>query len=159
MAQEEYDIGSLPKVPGAKVAIIQSKWHRQYSDVLVKKCQATLAVAEVEESEVHLLPGCFELPLAAKKLADTDRSLEAIIAFGIILKGDTYHFEMVLNECVRGLGRVMLEEDIPIINEILPATNEEQLVARCSDDNFNKGIEAAGAAVEVISWRRAQRRS
>lgn len=157
MAQVEYDIGSLPRIPAANVAIIQSKWHRQYSDMLAKKCRTTLAVAKIKESKVHLLPGCFELPLAAKKLADTDRSLEAIIAFGIIVKGDTYHFEMVLNECVRGLGRVMLEKDIPIINGILPVTNEEQLVARCSDDNFNKGIEAAVAAVEVVSWRRARR--
>jgi 6,7-dimethyl-8-ribityllumazine synthase len=156
MAQTEYNLSKLPKIPAARVAIIQSKWHREYSDVMVRKCKEALAQAEFAEPEVHILPGCYELPLAAKKLAQSDPSLEAIIAFGIIIKGDTFHFEMVMNETVRGLSTVMLEQDIPIINEILPVTEISQLEARCGDDDFNKGIEAAIAALEVVSWRRAR---
>jgi 6,7-dimethyl-8-ribityllumazine synthase len=70
------------------------------------------------------------------------------------MKGDTYHFEMISNECIRGLGEVMLSENVPIIVEVIPVTNLEQLVARSRDDRFNKGIEAALAAAEIIEWRR-----
>jgi 6,7-dimethyl-8-ribityllumazine synthase len=80
--------------------------------------------------------------------------LEAIIVFGIIVKGDTYHFDMVKNLCMSGLERVMFECDIPIINEIIPVDSLEYIKARAGDNDKNKGIEAGKAAVEIIDWRR-----
>ena len=74
--------------------------------------------------------------------------------FGGILKGDTYHFEMVRDLCMSGLERVMFEFDIPIINEVLPVNKIEDVIARSSDNDNNKGLEAAAAAIEIIDWRR-----
>jgi 6,7-dimethyl-8-ribityllumazine synthase len=143
----------IPKITEARIAILQSKWYREHTDKLVKKCVETLTPSECSEPDIHLLPGALELPLAARRLA-RQRGYEAIICFGAIMKGDTYHFEMIVDECIRGLGQVMLEEDIPILVEVLPVTSIEQLVTRCADDEFNKGIEAALATAEIIHWRR-----
>lgn len=154
MAQTEYTNLEIPRIPGAKIAILQSKWHQNYTDVMLKKCLEVLSNSECEKPELHLLPGCFELPLAAQSLIKKDPSFEAFIVFGALIKGQTFHFEMVLEQCTRGLGQVMHEYEIPIINEILPVTEESQLISRCSNDNKNKGIEAAIATSEVIHWRR-----
>ena len=83
-----------------------------------------------------------------------DPSLEALIVFGVIVKGDTYHFDIVKDLCMSGLERVTFECDIPVINEILPVNKIEDALARSADDSKNKGIEAALAALEVIDWRR-----
>lgn len=154
MAQTAYDLRDIPQIPDAEIAIIQSKWHSNYSDVMVSKCIAALEATACKTPSVHQLPGCFELPLAARDVARNNKSLEAIIVFGIIIKGDTYHFEMVMEETVRGLGKVMFECNIPVINEILPVTSEQQVIDRCGDNDSNKGLEAAIAAAEMISWRR-----
>ncbi len=117
-------------------------------------CVDVLRAAGCEEPTVHVLPGCLEIPLAIRRLLKRDSALEAVIAFGIILKGDTYHFDMVKDLSMSGLEKVMFEFDTPIINEILPVTRIEDAAARAGNDDKNKGIEAAQAAVEIIDWRR-----
>lgn len=156
--QTEYQLQSLPKIPGARVAILQAKWYREYVDKMVAKCVDLLLATDCPRPEHHILPGSLELPLAAQTLVRQAKRVgapyDALICFGAILKGETDHFEMIRDECIRGLGQVMLAEDVPIIVEVLPVANLEQLTARTSDNEFNKGIEAAIAAVEIISWRR-----
>jgi len=149
-----HSIVDIPKITDARIAILQSKWYCEHTDKLVKKCVETLTPSECLEPDIHILPGALELPLAARRLARLERGYEAMICFGAIMKGETYHFEMIVDECIRGLGQVMLEEDIPILVEVLPVTSIEQLVTRCADDEFNKGIEAALATAEIIHWRR-----
>ena len=152
--QQAIDIAALPEVPGARVAILCSKWYGDIVYALREKCVAVLD-AKGARSECHVLPGCFEFPLAANVLARHDRRPEAIVCLGVILKGDTYHFEMIADECVRGLGAVSRAEQVPIINEILPVTDIAHARARAADDDLNKGIEAAAAAIEIIHWRRS----
>lgn len=154
MAQVSYSTSQVPQVKGGKTAIIISKWYREYTEAMVEKCLEVLRVAGCEEPKVHVVPGSLEIPLAAKRLAENDRGLESIIVFGVILKGDTYHFEMVKDLANSGLERVMFENDIPIINEILPVDTIEYVKARCGDDDKNKGLEAGLAAVEIMLWRR-----
>ena len=148
---------SIPKIPQARVAILQAKWYREHVDKMVAKCVELLEQADCPSPEIHILPGSLELPLAAQTLlraAPADRPYDVLICFGAIMKGETYHFEMIMNECIRGLGQVMLSEGTPIIVEVIPVTTVEQLIARSQDDAFNKGVEAALAATEIIAWRR-----
>ncbi len=154
MAQVSYEIPELPKIEGAKTAIIYSEWHRECSESMIAKMIPILEEAQAETPAVHMLPGCLEIPLAAKKIVQNNPDLEAIIVFGVILKGDTYHFDMILNSCTEMLNRVSYDFDIPVINEILPVTDFEHVKSRTSDNDKNKGIEAGIATVKTIDWRR-----
>ena len=154
MVKTKHSLEHLPRIPNARIAIVQSKWHSTYVDSLVTECVQVLRLSGCTAPDIHLLPGCLELPLAARRVLRRDSSIEAVIAFGAILKGDTHHFDMVTQECIRGFGQVMLEEDVPVIVGILPVLNVEQLEERCANDEYNKGIEAAVATAEVIFWRR-----
>jgi len=160
MAQSTIDLGKLPVIdnPG-RVAILKSKWYPELVDSLARTCETVLREKGFTRVEVHTLPGSLELPLAAADLlaADAQREIDAIICFGIILKGETLHFEMISNECMRGLGEVMRQYRRPVIVEILPVLEMGHANARAADDEFNKGYEAAAAAIEMIHWRRSNR--
>jgi 6,7-dimethyl-8-ribityllumazine synthase len=155
MAQTRYSAASLPAVTGARVEIVCSKWYGEISQSLTKRCREVLLAAGCEEPAVHILPGCLEIPLAVRRLLRRGPSVEAVVVFGVILKGDTYHFDIVKDLTMSGLERVSFECDVPIINEILPVNTIEDAQARAAEDDRNKGIEAGIAAVEIIHWRRA----
>jgi 6,7-dimethyl-8-ribityllumazine synthase len=156
--QVQLDPTAIPQIPGARIAILQAKWYREHVDNMVKKCEEILAMAGCEKPEHHILPGSLELPLAAQTLirsgVNQKKPYDAVICFGAIMKGETYHFEMIMDECIRGLGQVMLAENTPIIVEVIPVTKLEQLIARSQNDAFNKGVEAALAAAEIVTWRK-----
>ncbi len=120
---------------------------------MVQKTVDLLVVADCPKPEVHILPGSLELPLAAQSLMRKEK-YDAIICFGAIMQGETKHFDMIMNMCADGFNKVMLEESVPIIMEVLPVTDIKQLEARSQDDAFNKGVEAAIATAEIIDWRR-----
>jgi 6,7-dimethyl-8-ribityllumazine synthase len=156
--QVELNPSVMPKIPGAKVAILQAKWYREPLDKMVQKTVDLLVEADCPKPEVHILPGSLELPLAAQALmrkgAKDGKPYDAIICFGAIMKGETYHFDMIMNMCVEGFTKVMHEENTPIIMEVIPIANMDQLEARSQDNAFNKGVEAAIATAELIDWRR-----
>jgi 6,7-dimethyl-8-ribityllumazine synthase len=152
-----YDISNLPQIPGSEVAILQAEWYSEYSDTMVKHCSEILTAAGVSTIHHQLLPGTHELPLAARDIIRAHPKIDAVILFGIVIKGETYHFEMILDTVSRGIERVMFEEDTPIINEIIPAYTLDQVEARTKDDETNKGREAALAAVKVITMRSTPR--
>ncbi len=152
--QQTINVVDLPVLNNVQVAILRSRWYPDIVDSLHARCVAVLKAKGVDHLASHTLPGCFEFPFAANELVHRFRHLDAIICLGVVLKGDTYHFEMILDECVRGLGEVSRASRVPIINEILPVTDLAQAKARAADDDLNKGIEAAAAAIEVIHWRR-----
>ncbi|NBC22761.1 MAG: 6,7-dimethyl-8-ribityllumazine synthase [Gammaproteobacteria bacterium] len=157
MAKTVVDTSRLPSIeaPG-RIAIVQSKWYPEIVDSMAGVCAAVLAEAGYQRVERHVLPGCLELPLAAKDLlaADTAEDLDAVICFGVIVKGETLHFEMISTECMRGLAAVGLEYRRPVVVEVLPVFDIEHARARAADDEYNKGYEAAAAAIEMIHWRR-----
>jgi len=158
MAQTAIDLSALPEIesPG-RIAILNSKWYPELVTKLSDTCERVLHEKGFSRVEVHTLPGCLELPLAAADLLATDanQEIDAVICFGVILKGETLHFEMITNECMRGLGDVMREYRRPVIVEILPVLEMAHAEARAGDDEFNKGYEAAAAAIEMIAWRRS----
>ncbi len=153
--------GHLPKQPsefekieGAEIAIIASMWHRQCIDGMVNRAVAELRKLGCKPVQVHYLPGSYELPLAAQFLFERQPTLDAIIAFGVILKGGTTHDLTILHEITSGFSKVMHETGKPIINEVIGVTDIGDAVKRSGDTDANKGLEAAFAASELLSWRR-----
>ena len=150
-------MSTLPRIstPGS-IVILKSKWYPEFVDSLSSTCINVLNQCGYQEIEEHVLPGSLEIPLAARDILseDTSNRIDAIICFGVIVKGDTLHFELISQESMRGLGIVMHEFRRPIIVEILPVYEIDQAKQRSSNDEFNKGIEAAVAAIEMVAWRR-----
>ncbi len=157
MARVNTSLNDLPLIenPG-RIAILQSKWYPEVVNSLSEACQSVLRAQGYSQVEVHTLPGSLELPLAAADLlaCDADEEIDALICFGVILKGETLHFEMITEECIRGLGAVMRRYRRPVIVEVLPVLDMAHALARAADDEFNKGLEAARAALEMVHWRR-----
>ena len=153
----QVDTSALPAVeaPG-RICILKSKWYPEHVESMADACDTILRQTGYVDIQQHTLPGSLEIPLAARDLLaeDVAGSIDAIICFGVIVKGDTLHFEMISEESMRGLGQVMHEFRRPVVVEILPVFNIQQAIDRSSDDEFNKGIEAAVAALEMIAWRR-----
>ena len=158
MAKSVVDFSHLPTItnPG-RIAILKSKWYPEYVGSMAEMCREVLTDYGYTSVEEHTLPGSLELPLAARDLlaTDTDREIDAIICFGVIVKGDTLHFELISNESMRGLGEVMHEFRRPIVVEIIPVFDIAHAAERAADDEYNKGIEAAVAAIEMVAWRRS----
>ena len=152
------DTSGLPAIdrPG-RICILQSKWYPELVQSMTEACQQVLGQAGYTDIHTHTLPGSLEIPLAARDLLaqDVEQLIDAIICFGVIIKGDTLHFEMISEESMRGLGSVIHDFRRPVVVEILPVFTMQQAVDRASDDEFNKGIEAAVAAIEMVAWRRS----
>lgn len=140
--------GALPALDGSqlRVGIVQARFNEDVTNALLEACTAELATLGVlsENIEHVTVPGALEVPLALQALADSER-FDALIALGCIIRGETYHFELVANESGAGVTRVGLEHGIPIANAILTTEDMAQAVARQVD----KGRDAARVAVEM----------
>lgn len=150
--QQSYDTSSMPDLKGTKIVILQSKWYKEYTDTMSRRCTELLEKAGASVV-THLVPGSLEIPLCAQTVLKNE-PLDAVVCIGILMKGETHHYEMILQSLATGMQQVSLEFGVPLINAILPSTTMEQVIARASDNDANKGIEAALAAAEYISWQR-----
>lgn len=130
------------------IAIVRARFNDDITRKLADACLAELAALGVVERhiEVFTVPGALEVPVALKALADSE-DFDALIALGCIIRGETYHFELVANESGAGVTRVALDHQIPIANAILTVENEAQAWARAED----KGRDAARVAVEMAN--------
>lgn len=147
----------LPRIDGAEICILKSKWHQEYTDNMEKAARPILEGAGAARIDTEVLPGCLELPLAIKHIEDhSSASYDAYICFGIILKGKTMHFEMILQACGSGMSDLSIRYDKPVINAVIPALTVTDVKKRTRMDKLNKGIEAAVAAIEMIAWQRAR---
>lgn len=153
MAQQSIDLRNLPMIHDASVAILLSKWYPEIVESMHEKCR-DLLIAKGALVTSHKLPGTFEFPFAAQTLAENDFELEGIVCLSVVVKGDTRHFEAIVDATTRQLAHVSCESAIVIINEILPVLDIQQAIDRSQDDEYNKGIEAAVAAIEMIDWYR-----
>ena len=131
-----------------RVAIVQARFNAAITDKLAQACLAELeALGVVGKHIKHVtVPGALEVPLALMALAQSEDH-DALIALGCIIRGETYHFELVANESGAGVTRVALDHEIPIANAILTVENEAQAWARAED----KGRDAARVAVEMAN--------
>jgi 6,7-dimethyl-8-ribityllumazine synthase len=131
-----------------RIGIVMSRFNIDIGEGLLSACTAELKKNGVLDSNILLVtvPGALEIPLALKRMAMSDQ-FDALIALGAVIRGDTYHFEVVANESARGLLMVQLEVEIPIANGILTTDNDDQAIARMSA----KGMESAQVALEMAN--------
>lgn len=133
---------------GLRIAIVMSRFNTDVSEGLLSACAATLIKRGVREADIRIVsvPGALETPLALKKLACSGK-YDALIALGAVIRGETYHFEIVSNESARGVMSVQLDTGVPIANGILTTENDDQALARMGA----KGAECAVAAIEMAN--------
>ena len=142
------DDGAALDGEGLRIGIVQARFNAEITQALAEACVAELKRLGVEDKHVRhvLVPGALEVPLALQAMADSD-DFDALIALGCIIRGETYHFELVANESGAGVTRVSLDHGVPIANAILTVENEPQAWARAAD----KGRDAARVAVEMAN--------
>ena len=133
---------------GLRIAIVRARFNDAITAKLEEACLAELAVLGVTGKHIKRVsvPGALEIPLALKVLAESEE-YEALVAIGCVIRGETYHFELVANESGAGVARVALDNQVPIANAILTVDNEAQAWARAED----KGRDAARVAVEMAN--------
>jgi 6,7-dimethyl-8-ribityllumazine synthase len=133
---------------GLYIAMVQARWNEGITNALAQACRAELLALGVPEANIeHVhVPGALEIPVALQALAEKG-GWDALIALGCVIRGETYHFELVANESAAGVTRVSLDYQLPIANAILTTENEEQAIARQSE----KGRDAARVAVEMCN--------
>lgn len=131
---------------GLHIALVQARFNASVTDRLAAVCREELLALGVAAKHIHhvSVPGALEVPLALQALARSD-DYDALVAVGCIIRGETYHFELVANESGAGVTRVALDHQVPIANAILTVENEAQAWARVED----KGRDAARVAVEM----------
>jgi len=154
MAKYDVQISDY-SVEGARFAIVAARFNTAITDALLEGARATLAEHAVPDDHVIVVqvPGAFEIPITAKRLA-ASRRYEAIIALGAVVRGGTPHFEYVAGECARGVNRVAQDENLPVIFGVLTTDTDEQARDRAGGKEGNKGNEAAHAALEMVTLLR-----
>ncbi len=143
-------------VGGARFAVVAARFNHAVVDRLLDGAVAAFARHGVDASrlEIARVPGAFELPLAAMTLGRRD-DVAAVVTLGCVIRGGTPHFEYVAGECARGIARVAIEENVPVIFGVLTTDDRAQADARAGGEHGNKGEEAALAALEMVSLLRA----
>lgn len=131
-----------------RIAIVQARFNQPLTDALCDACVEELARLGVAEEDITrvTVPGALEVPLALDALAGSER-YDALVAIGCVVRGETYHFELVANESGAGVTRVALDHQLPIANAILTVESEAQAWARADE----KGRDAARVAVEMAN--------
>jgi 6,7-dimethyl-8-ribityllumazine synthase len=137
---------------GMQVGIVLSRFNSNIGDGLLAACKGELLKLGVESNDITIatVPGALETPLILQHMALSEK-YDALIALGAIIRGETYHFEVVANESARGISEVQLNTGVPVANAVLTTEDDDQAIARM----HIKGAEAAQVAVEMYNLVRA----
>jgi 6,7-dimethyl-8-ribityllumazine synthase len=142
-----------PDLSGAqlRVGIVMSRFNQDVGEGLLSACTAALVKHGVREADILIVtvPGALEVPLALQRLARTG-GYDALIALGAVIRGETYHFEIVANEAAAGITRVQIESGVPVTNGILTTDSDDQALVRMAQ----KGADCAVAAIEMANLLR-----
>jgi 6,7-dimethyl-8-ribityllumazine synthase len=146
--------GSTPDLDGAEVtiAVVVARFNEDVTKRLLRGALEALREHGVEDPDVYWVPGSLELPVTALALAEKG-SHDAIVCLGCVIRGETYHFEVVANQAAVGIMQVQLETGVPIAFGVLTTEDKDQALARSGPKN-NKGAEAAEAAIEMVNLLR-----
>ncbi len=135
----------------AAIAIVAARYNSKYTEALVTAAQEELTASGVQRVEAVWVPGSFEVPVVAGRLAQAnDPIFEAIICFGAIFQGETSHAQNIADSVSHSLAELQIRHDKPIIHGVLLFHDEEQARVRCFGKEHNRGIEAARTAVEMV---------
>ncbi|MBX7056008.1 MAG: 6,7-dimethyl-8-ribityllumazine synthase [Pyrinomonadaceae bacterium] len=137
---------------GRRFAIVVSRWNHELTSRLANGAAEALSGAGADPSDVETfwVPGAFELPLSCQMAAESGE-FDAVIALGVVIRGDTPHFDYVAGQAAAGIMQAALNTGIPILFGVITADNTEQAVARSGENEDNKGYEAALSAIEMAS--------
>jgi 6,7-dimethyl-8-ribityllumazine synthase len=148
---------SAPRANGAnakgfRFAIVASRWNDPIVDRLIDGTRQALAELQADSDaiDVFRVPGSFEIPLCALKAAESGK-FDAVICLGVIIRGETPHFEYIAAEVARGIGEAGMKTGVPLLFGVITAENVDQAIARAGVGLDNKGFEAALAAVELVN--------
>jgi 6,7-dimethyl-8-ribityllumazine synthase len=140
---------------GGTFAIVAAKYNPVYSNALVAAAERELMKSEATIVETIRVPGSFEVPVVAAKLAKSiTPKFDAIICFGVILRGQTTHAQQIADGVTMALARIQVDSGTPIVHGVLLFENEEQAKVRCLGDEHNRGLEAARVALEMAGVMR-----
>jgi len=137
---------------GLRIGIVMSRFNQDVCEGLLSACVDELLRLGVAEDDLLIttVPGALEIPLVLQKLAGTD-DFDALVALGAVIRGETYHFEIVSNEMASGINQVGLDTGMPIANGVLTTEDDDQALARMQE----KGSDCAQTAVEMVNLLRA----
>ena len=143
----------LPQLPKARVAVISSSWHLDICNDLIAGAQRALKTASISNVEVIYVPGSFEIPLAAQIAFET--GCDAVVAVGLVLKGETPHFDYVCQGVTQGVLDVSLKFSAPIGFGVLMCNTLDQAIARCGrpESVEDKGYDSAVAAIRLLQLK------
>ena len=145
------DRGEERYLKRTRIGIIRAEYNSDITERLEQSCLSELAAAGVKPGRIEKfsVPGCFEIPWLAGRLARS-RRYDVLIALGVVIRGETHHFGLVANECARGLMEVSLKHDTPVVFEVLAAYHRRDALRRVGSNRFNKGLEAAQTALSLL---------
>jgi 6,7-dimethyl-8-ribityllumazine synthase len=145
-------LADSPGIEGKKVGIVVAEFYPELAEWLLDGARRALSAGGIDEGDVTIarVAGCFELPVAAMRLLGRDE-LDAIVALGVIVRGETPHFEYVAGECARGLMSIQLTTGAPVGFGVLTVDTIAQAEERADPARRDKGFEAAAAALRVLS--------
>lgn len=147
--------GATPELDGAElsIAVVVSRFNEDISKRLLRGALDALGERAVEEPDVFWVPGALELPVTALTLAEKG-GYDAIVCLGCVIRGETFHFEVVAGQAAAGLMQVQLDTGVPVTFGVLTTEDRDQALARSGPKN-NKGAEAAEAAIEMANLLRS----
>ncbi|MBP5619235.1 MAG: 6,7-dimethyl-8-ribityllumazine synthase [Bacteroidaceae bacterium] len=151
----DYDINSVPSAEDMRFGIVVSEWNNNITSALLQGAYDTLLRHGAKEENIRVMtvPGSFELVYGSSQMVKSGK-VDAVIAIGCVIRGDTPHFDYICQGATYGLSKLNLQSDVPVIYGLLTCNNHDQAEARCGGILGNKGDECAITAIKMVSYRR-----
>lgn len=155
----DYDFKSVPDAAGMKFGIVVSEWNHPITGALLEGAHATLLKHGVREKDIQVqtVPGSFELVFGSAQMVKSE-AVDAVIAIGCVIRGDTPHFDYICQGATQGLAELNIQGDVPVIYGLLTCNNLQQAQDRAGGILGNKGDECAVTAIKMVDYRRQIRK-